>query len=207
MKFLDLSTYVRPEAQGAPDHLIERAVRDSAIEFCTKTDVYLAEPEYISIAKDVNDYSISLPTGTELNRVIDIFDNQTALKPISYSALLHVLGDEDETGTPKYYSQRDNTDIYFAPIPSEANSFRVLFSLKPSPTSTSIPDTVGREYRETIAHGAIFRLQMMSGYSFTNGQAAMMNKQLFDRSVGRVVRQTHYGFVGGALTAKKRDFI
>lgn len=207
MKFLDLSLYVRPEAKGAPDYLIERAIRDSVIEFCVKTDVYLAEPEFITIIKNINDYSLTIPAGTELNRIIDVFNNQTPLSPVSYSDLLRILGDEKETGTPRYYSQRDNTDVFFAPIPGAKDSFRVLYSLKPSSSSTSIPDTIGKENREAIVHGAIYRLQMMNDYPFTNGAAASMNKQLFDRAVGRTVRQTHYGFVGGALTAKKRDFI
>lgn len=207
MKFSDFALYIRPEAQGAPDYLIERAVRDSLVEFCVKTDVYLAEPEFITISKNINDYSLSIPAGTELNRIIDVFNNQTPLSPVSYSDLLRLLGDETETGTPRYYSQRDNTDVFFAPIPDAKESFRVLYSLKPTSSSTSIPDTIGKENREAIVHGAMYRLQMMTGYSFTNGPAASMNKQLFDRAIGRTVRQTHYGFVGGALTAKKRDFI
>jgi len=169
--------------------------------------VYVAEPEYITIVKDVNEYSLTIPAGTELNHIIDIFNHQTALKPVSYAELLRNLGDETATGTPKYYSARDNTDVYFAPIPSEAESFRVLFSLKPSSGSSSIPDSVGKEHREAISHGALFRLQMMSNHAFSNPGAASNNKMLFDRAVGRTVRQTHYGFVGGSLTAKKREFI
>tara|TARA_B100000519_G_C14052433_1_gene348092 strand:+ start:111 stop:734 length:624 start_codon:yes stop_codon:yes gene_type:complete len=207
MKYSDFSIYVRPEAQGAPEFLVERAVRDSAIEFCTRTDVYMAEPEFITIVEGVNEYSVTIPVGTELNRVIDVFDNRVALKPVAYQELLHRLGDETETGTPKYYSSRDNAEVFFAPIPGEANSFRVLYSLKPSSASTSIADTVGKEHRETIAHGALYRLQMMAGHAFSAPGAAQNNKVLFDRAVGRVVRQTRYGFVGGALTAKVREFI
>mgnify|MGYP003660741503 CR=1 FL=1 len=29
--------------------MIERAVRDSAVDFCTRTDVYVAEPEFASL--------------------------------------------------------------------------------------------------------------------------------------------------------------
>jgi hypothetical protein len=207
MKYSDFSLYVRPEVQGAPDFVIERAVRDSAIDFCARTDIYIPEPEFITTIAGLNEYAVSLPTGTELNHILDIFNDKSALKPISYSQLLLRLGDETTTGTPAYYAQRDNLDFYLAPIPAEADSFRVLYSVKPTSTSTSIPDSVGKEHREAITHGALYRLQMMSGQPWSNPNAAGMNKQLFERSVGRVIRQVKYGFSGGSLTCKSREFI
>ena len=207
MKYLDFSFYVRSEVQGAPDFIIERAVRDSAIDFCQRTGVYIPEPERVTIIAGVNEYAVTLPTGTELNHIIDIYDNNTPLQPTSYTELLMRLGDETERGTPRYYSQRDNTDFYLAPIPDKADTVRVIYSVKPTSTSTSMPDTIGKENREAIVHGALYRLQMMSGQPFSNPGAAQMNSQLFEKAVGRVTRQVKYGFSGGKLTAKPRAFI
>ena len=207
MKYIDFAPYIRPEAQGCPDFVMERAVRDSATEFCQRTDIYVPEPEFITVIAGVNEYAVSLPSGTELKHIIDIFDDKTALQPVSYSVLLLKLGDETTRGTPRYYAQRDNLDFYLAPIPSAVDSLRVLYSVKPSPASTSIPDTIGKEHRETIARGALFRLQMMSGQPWQNPNAASINKQLFESEVGRTVRQVKYGYSGGSLTAKSRAFI
>lgn len=207
MKYADFSIFIRPEVQGCPDYMIERAVRDSAVDFCTRTDVYVAEPEFVTIVQNVNEYDLSIDEGSELNHIIDIFDNTTKLKPVSYSVLLGALGNESTTGTPQYYAQRDNTQFYLAPIPSTSSSYRVLYSLKPSSTSTSIPDTIGKEYREAISHGALFRLQMMAGQPFGNLSLAGTNRDLFEKSIGRTIRQVKYGFSGGSLTAKSREFI
>jgi len=207
MKYSDLNLYIRPEAQGAPDFVIERAVRDSAIEFCGRSDAYMPEPEFMTAISGVNEYAVSLPTGTELNHIIDIFDKTTPLKPISYSELLQRLGDETTRGSPSYYSQRDNTDFYIAPIPAAPVSLRVMYSVKPTSTSSSIPDTIGKEYREVITHGALYRLQMMASQPWANPNAASVNKQLFERGLGRVIRQVKYGFSGGSLTCKSREFI
>jgi len=182
-------------------------VRDSAIDFCQRTDVYVAEPEFITVVKGVNEYAVTIPTSTELNHILDIFNDRQALKPVSYAKLLSFLGDENTEGTPKYYAQRDNTDFYVAPIPSDRNSLRVLYSLKPSSSSTSIPDTVGKEYREAISHGALFRLQMMAGQPFGNPAMAGANRDLFEKAVGRTIRQVKYGYSGGSLTCKPRAFI
>jgi hypothetical protein len=207
MKYADFSQFIRPEVQGCPDYMIERAVRDSAVDFCTRTDVYVAEPEFVTIVQNVNEYDLSIDEGSELNHILDIFDNTTKLKPVSYSVLLGALGNESTTGTPQYYAQRDNTQFYLAPIPSTSSSYRVLYSLKPSSTSTSIPDTIGKEYREAISHGALFRLQMMAGQPFGNLSLAGTNRDLFEKSIGRTIRQVKYGFSGGSLTAKSREFI
>jgi hypothetical protein len=169
--------------------------------------VYVAEPEFVTIVQNVNEYDLSIDEGSELNHILDIFDNTTKLKPVSYSVLLGALGNESTTGTPQYYAQRDNTQFYLAPIPSTSSSYRVLYSLKPSSTSTSIPDTIGKEYREAISHGALFRLQMMAGQPFGNLSLAGTNRDLFEKSIGRTIRQVKYGFSGGSLTAKSREFI
>tara|TARA_R100001443_G_scaffold36424_1_gene50247 strand:- start:1229 stop:1852 length:624 start_codon:yes stop_codon:yes gene_type:complete len=207
MKFSDITPYIRPEVSGAPNVLIERAIRDTTIDFCRRTDVYLAEPEFVSIVANVNEYAVTIPAGTELNHILDIFNDKTALKPVSYGVLLQNLGDETETGSPKMYAQRDNKEFFLAPIPSATDSLRVLFSLKPTSSSTSIPDTIGKEYRETITLGALYRLQMMSGYAFSNPSTAVANLGLYERQVGRTVRQVKYGFSGGSLTAKRREFL
>lgn len=207
MKFSDFASFVRPETQGAPDFLIERSIRESAIEFCRRTGVYIPEPENVSIIVGINEYEVTVPSGTELNYITDVFANQTKLNPVSYNELLERLGDETERGTPKFYSQRDNSAFFVAPIPSAVDTFRVLYSLKPTSTSRSIPDSVGKEHQEAITQGALYRLQMMPNQPFTNPSAASANKQLFDREVGRTVRQVKYGFSGGALKVRYREFI
>ena len=170
--------------------------------------VEVQTPQERALAKaKVNEYAVTIPSGTELNHIVDIYNNNTALKPVSYTELLQRLGDETSRGSPKSYAQRDNKDFYLAPIPAEQDSLRVLYSLKPTATSTSIPDTIGKEYREVISHGALFRLQMMAGQPFSNPNYGGINRDLFEKEVGRTIRQSKYGFSGGSLTCKPRSFI
>lgn len=207
MKYLDIAEYVRTEAHGAPDFLVERAIRESVIDFCTKTDVYRLEPEDIQIISGIDEYDLSIPTGTELNHIIDVYRNRQTLKPVSYTRLLEIRGNGTQKGTPQYYSQRDNTVFYVAPVPLNKETLKVLYSVKPTSTSTSIPDTIGKEYREYLVHGAVYRLQMMSDQPWSNMQGAQANKALFDQSCGVVMRQVRYGYGGGSLTVKSRAFI
>ncbi len=63
MKFSAFATFVRPEAPGAPDFLIERSVRETAIDFCRRTGVYIPEPENITIIKGINEYDVTVQQG------------------------------------------------------------------------------------------------------------------------------------------------
>ena len=144
--------------------------------------MFIPEPEFITIIEGVNEYAVTLPTGTELNHIIDVFDDKTALQPVSYNELLRRLGDETTKGAPKFYAQRDNTDFYVAPIPNKNDSFRVVYSVKPTATSTSIPDTIGREYREALVHGALYQLQMMAGQPFTTQPCGCQQRPIRERS-------------------------
>jgi len=207
MKYLDLADYVRPEAAGAPDFLLERVIRESVIDFCIKTDAYRLEPETLQIVAGIDEYDVSIPTGTELNNIIDIYRNHVKLTPVSYSRLLELQGDGTSKSKPRYFSQRDNTVFYVAPVPNEKESLKVLYSVKPNSTSTSIPDTIGKEYREAIVHGAVYRLQMMADSPWTNLPDAQANKSLFDRSSGQIRRKVQYGYSGGSLTVKYRGLI
>ena len=91
MKLSDFSVFVRSEVQGAPNFLVERSVRDSAIEFCRRTGVYIPEPETISIIPGINEYEVTVPTGTEMNYITDVFANKLKLQPVSYKELLERL--------------------------------------------------------------------------------------------------------------------
>ena len=97
--------------------------------------------------------------------------------------------------------------FFVAPFPSAKETLKVLYSVKPTSTSTTIPDTIGKEYREPLVHGAVYRLQMMSDQPWSNMGAAQANKSLFDQRTAQVMREVRYGYGGGSLTVKSRAFI
>mgnify|MGYP003143257330 FL=1 len=64
MKYSDFNLFIRPEVQGCPDFMIERAVRDSVIDFCQRTDIFKPEPEFVTIIKGINEYEVSFMIDT-----------------------------------------------------------------------------------------------------------------------------------------------
>tara|TARA_Y100001937_G_C7055852_1_gene301355 strand:- start:168 stop:791 length:624 start_codon:yes stop_codon:yes gene_type:complete len=207
VKYLDIADHVRTEASGCPDFVIERAVRDSVIEFCIKTDVYRLDPEDIQVIDGIDEYDLTIPVGTELNHIIDIYRGRHSLTPVSYTRLLEVTGDGSDKGVPQYYSQLDNTVFYLGPVPNKNETLKVFYSVKPTSTSRSIPDTIGKEHREALVHGTLYRLQMMANQPWSDMNAAQSNKSLCDQQSAKVMRQVRYGYGGAALKVKARAFI
>ena len=206
MKYSDFFLYVIPEVPGCPEFVAERAIREAAIDFCMKTDLYIAEPEKLQIAANVSDYDLPAPTGAEPNHVLALLREGVKLEPKRYTDAF-MLSAMATPAPPSYFAQRDNTSLMVGPKPKDSEQLDLLMSLKPSATSTSMPDTVGYENREVISAGALYRLQVMAGQPWTNGNAAGVNKAIYDRGIAAAMRQSHYGFSGASLTVQTREFI
>lgn len=206
MKYSDLFVYVLTEAAGCPEFTAERAIRDAAIDFCARTDLYRAEPMTLIAVPGISEYTLDAPTGTEPNHVAAVLRNGRPLQKMVFDDA-YMLIEQSDRSPPTYFAQYDNASLLLGPKPAVKESLKVLYSLKPTQSSTSIPDTVGIENRETIIHGALFRLNMMAGQPWANGNAAQANNTLYERGVAKAIRQAKYGHGGAPLTAHPREFI
>ena len=66
---------VRKEAPSCPESLAVDELRNTLIEFCISTDIYLQDLTLLQVVKNLNEYSSSdldIPVGTELNHIIDM---------------------------------------------------------------------------------------------------------------------------------------
>lgn len=206
MKYSDLFVYVLPEVLGCPEFTAERAIRDTCIDFCARTNLYRADVLTIVAVPNVTDYELDAPTGTEPNHVTAILRNGRPLTAIPYEDAFMRIEVSDRS-PPQYYAQYDNRNLLIGPKPAARETLKAIYTLKPTQTSTSIPDTIGLEWREALVSGSLFRLQMMSGQPWLDGAAASANAQIYERAVGAAIRQSKYGHAGASLTVTPREFI
>lgn len=207
MKYSDLFVYVISEVPGCPEFTAERAIRDTCIDFCSRTDVYRAEPLSLIVIPGVTDYELEAPTGTEPNHVMKVLRSGRPLETLTYEDAFMRVETAGDRSPPSYYAQYDNSNLLLGPPPSAKETLKVLYSLRPTQTSSSIPDTIGLEHRETLVSGAIFRLQMMAGSPWANGGGAQANNMIYERGVSDAIRKVKYGHNGAPLTAHSREFI
>lgn len=206
MRYSDLFVYVLPEVLGCPEFTAERAIRDTCIDFCARTDLYRADVLSLVVANGVTDYELDAPTGTEPNHVKAILRNGRPLDAVPYEdAFMRI--EVSERSAPQYYAQYDNRNVLIGPKPANRETLKVIYTLKPTQSSTSIPDTIGLEWREALVSGSLFRLQMMAGQPWLNGGAASANGQIYERAVAAAIRQSKYGHGGAPLTVTPREFI
>lgn len=208
MKFVDLAPWVQPEVPGCPLFTLERAVREAAIDLCQRTDVWKADPQQFQILPETIDYELPQETGAEVAHVLDLQrDGQSLIKLGSVAEVYQKIGNDGSRETPMWYSASDNTGIVVARRPKDAEILMLFLSLKPDAAATSIPDTIGREYRDTLACGARAKLLLMNGQPWSNAQLGLLNQQLFDRKVAAIIRQVKFGFGGASIRVKPRPFV
>tara|TARA_R110002012_G_scaffold272981_1_gene458744 strand:- start:6235 stop:6912 length:678 start_codon:yes stop_codon:yes gene_type:complete len=212
---------VKREAPSCPNFIAIDELRNTLIDFCVNTDIYMADLEALQISVGINEYDVTdltIPVATEMNHILDIFRSTSdtsvtqihkktfnRLEPKAQIGGISIYSYYGE-GTAKYYTQKDQDTLLFAPSPTKAEKLYVLYSLKPTITATTIPSIIANEYMETIVHGALYRLQMMKGSPWTDIEAASLNKQLYDKGEAIAVRKSKYGNVGAALTVRYQEF-
>ena len=219
-KIESLVPKVKREAPSCPSFIAIEELRNTIIDFCINTDIYLADLSLFQTVTGINEYEsadLDIPVGSELNHILDFFcevgestaqlseKSLTRLEPkslIGKPSLFDMYG----SGKPKYYSQKDQETILIAPTPNQNYSLYALYSLKPTATATTIPNIIVNEYQETIVHGALYRLQMMKDSPWSDVQAADLNKRMYDKGEEQAVRKTKYGLVGAPLTIKYQEF-
>ena len=220
-KIESLVPKVKREAPSCPSFIAVEELRNTIIDFCVNTDIYLSELTLFQTVTGINEYEaadLDIPTGTELNHIIDFYcergesNDQLSEKSLARLEPKSLIGtpsliDAYDKGKPKYYAQRNQEIILFAPTPEKNYSLYALYSLKPTATATTIPNIIVNEYQETIIHGALYRLQMMKDSPWSDVQAADLNKRMYDKGEAQAVRKSKYGLVGAPLTVRYQEFM
>tara|TARA_R100000951_G_C2648300_1_gene183384 strand:- start:2681 stop:3358 length:678 start_codon:yes stop_codon:yes gene_type:complete len=212
---------VKREAPSCPSFIAIEELRNTIIDFCINTDIYLSDLTLFQTVTGINEYEaadLDIPVGTELNHLIDFFsefgDSSVQVSEKSFTRLdpKSLIGspslfDAYGKGRPRFYSQKDQETILVAPTPDKNYSLYALYSLKPTATASTIPNIIANEYQELIIHGALYRLQMMKDSPWYDVQAADLNKRLYDKGEAQAVRKSKYGLVGAPLTIRYQEFV
>ena len=104
MKYSDFLLYVLPGVSGCPDFTAERAIRDACIEFCIKTDLWIAEPERLQIVPNVTEYDLSAPSGAEPNHILSLSRSGVTLEPKRFREAF-MLNASTTASAPTYLSR------------------------------------------------------------------------------------------------------
>ena len=158
---------IMPYVHDVPEFVAINAIRNSAIEFCNRSEVWRYEYPTINSVALQGDYtfsSASLPTtDCEVKRIYQGFYNYTPVIPMSTEDLASIYINQDwrtVAGNPRYVTQKTPATFTLVPGPIVAitAAINLIVVLQPTRTSTGIDDYVYSQWAEHIAAGARARL-------------------------------------------------
>lgn len=186
IKYDQLVSHVEPEVSGCSVPLIEQALRDSAIEFCANSMIWIVINDSISVTAGEPTYEIEVPIGASLVQIKSIKLSGELLSPLSVDQLdINFPHWKTKQGQPKHYSQVDDDEFFLVPVPEATinNALDVVLAVQPSRNSTYFPNWINNRYQDGIVAGAKARLMRKQNTAWHNPQQAMAYQYEFDQSV------------------------
>jgi hypothetical protein len=196
---------VMPWARACAEMVAIQAIRNAAIEFCSRTNWWKYEPAPIFFVPDQTDYDVAIPDGTHLVLLLQAYNDRRRIyiRTSDQLAHSHVLDwrtiDASQAST---ITQLNATQIRILPVPNadtlQETGLSLLVALAPSRTSTGVLTEIYEHYAETIAQGALARLYSQMETPYSSPQAMTVARQMFNAGVddARAEANRAYGRVG-----------
>lgn len=182
-------SFVLPFAQHAPAPIVRKFVRLAAIEFCERTRCWR---EIVTVMVNAQNEAIVAPPHAAIHEIEEATFDGKPLMPTQFTDT--TLLERSEEGTPRYITQTHLNTV--ALIPWESGSLTLSLFLKPRPETKMkndimsgatvdgldvVPEFMFNQFAQKIADGALARLLMVPGQSFSNPQEGMRRSMLFNQ--------------------------
>ena len=183
-----LTPFVLPEVAGCSVPMVERAIREAAIEFCNRSKVWIYVCDPVDLDAGEGRYDIDVPTQSSLVEIksVKIANEVDPLSPVTVGYLEeNYVNWQTDRGNPRQYTQLTDEEVLLVPIPNSTltDGLIVTLCLKPSRSSTGFPAWINERYQDAIVAGAKQRLLMMSGVQWSNPMAGAMEKTVFENAI------------------------
>lgn len=185
MDYETLLPEVLPYVPGCPDQSCLRAIRNATIELCTRSLVWQVLSEQEQLSKGDDAYEIDPPDEAELVMLMEVYIDGREIRPIAPDQMRFVgVGPwPTSSGPPSSYIESGGT-IRFVPLPDVSFKIVTRAAFRPTLDSTAFDDSLYRDWWEAIRSGALSRLQMIPGQSWSDMKTAGVNAALFAKGLG-----------------------
>jgi len=196
---------------GCPFPVIEKFVRDAAIEVCEKTLVWKYEQPSIRLTPGIHDYPYEPPTQAEVHAYIWVTINDDPITPLTIEQLYSIYpawpnSDPEALAKPQHISHLNPDNFVVAPLPDDDEDYDVnmLVALKPLRTATGMDQTVLDEIENAVMDGALAALYRLPEKPWTDKSLAEYHsKQFTYRNTERRAR-ANLGAGRASLTVRMR---
>lgn len=199
------------------------AVRDAAIDFCERSEIWRESLDRIDVVADEESVDLAVPAalyaeivgiGNVKYKEADAADTQFRnLDP--YSKIQENLSSygswEFQTSTQPngHYLGEDKTTLYFYKIPTVESLLGLLVEviLKPDKTCTTLPDLLWNNWEQAIADGAKGILLGQNAQPWFNPQLAGVWMSAFERKIEEAKAVRYHGYNARPSSVNMREWI
>jgi len=189
----DFYKHVQPHVPGCPEVVIEQHLRDAAIDFCERSQVWVYQSPEFTTEAGQTDYFVEIESGALLDNILALSVDGLPINRIAPAHTPRDMAAPDQR-PDRYYIFRGQ-EVRLLPAPDAAYTINATVALKPSLSSRGVPDFVFETHGRTIACGAIASLAVIPGKEWTNPDIANYYKGKFlreaDDAAGLGVRRTN----------------
>lgn len=208
---------------GCPFPVIEKYVRDAAIEVCEKTLVWKYEQPSIRLTPGLHDYPYEPPTEAEVHAFLHVTvegnannTNDNTPQPIDPLTLEQLYQrypawpnhDPDALSRPRHIAHLDADNFVLAPVPDDEEDYDLimLVALKPLRDARGMDQTVLDEIENAVMDGALSCLYMLPDKNWTDMSAGQYHKQQFIARTSERRARANLGAGRGSMSVRMRSF-
>lgn len=175
---------VSARVPGANKTEIDSAVRSTVRDFCSRTLLYIRQLTAINIVAAIGTYTLVAPTDCSIVGVERVEVNGEFVSPTSLDLLNRSPENwqTDTTNQPVNYMVDAEKVLRFKEIPdtSYTAGLVVWVSLKPTATTSVVPDFILDDWYDTIVNGAVSYLLRIPGKSWSTIEGSEYYNTLYD---------------------------
>jgi len=196
-----LYSSVRLYAQQCPDATIDKYLIEAVREFCRQS-LYYQATQISNVVSGQSVYTLSPSTGEEVHAIAGLEVDGVTYKSLDQSD----IGRNDYTITGYQFEPPNYLNISPVPTANITNGLEIRLVLLPSESTTTIPDSVYRNYKEIIVAGALAYILSQQNEAWSNPELAQFMLQRFEVGFKQAKGERMRGFRNGPISIRPRTF-
>ena len=181
----DFYRYITMDVPGCPLPVVDQAIVDTAIEFCTRTGAWKSWTGPLTTVANIDEYDIDIPTGAIVRQVEAVAVGTKQLGAISDLLETGAMPNwQDNSGQPTQATYDDeNKVVRLIPTPTLGNeTMRFLVSFIPTHNATTVPDILLQRYARGFGAGVKALLQLQK-QAWGDPGAAAINQGFYEDAI------------------------
>jgi hypothetical protein len=195
-----------------PELVATNAIRNTCIDFCTRTYYWQITPAAIDVVNGQASYTIQTPPDTKLVGIMAAYYNTNLLipQPIDTLANIYRMGDWQQVqGSPQYYTQIIKPEIRLVPYPYETvpGALTVRVAIAPTRDSSEISSEIYENFLGVIANGARSILYGTPGQPYFDRASAKDSDRIYRTGVSEARIAVNKGLTRTSNRAEFQRFV